>query len=60
VKIAEAMSVQQFVGGKSLTDVIDKVFAGTPLAGLLDRVKTTPATANGGNRPTIPPPVSKT
>ena len=39
VKVAEAMSVQQFVGGKSLTDVIDKVFAGTPLAGLLDRVK---------------------
>ncbi|HEU0030658.1 MAG TPA: hypothetical protein VFQ53_08495 [Kofleriaceae bacterium] len=39
-KIAEAMSVQSFVGGKTLTDVIDKVFAGTPLAGLLDRVKT--------------------
>jgi len=38
-KVAEAMSVQSFVGGKTLTDVIDKVFAGTPLAGLLDRVK---------------------
>ncbi|MCE9572950.1 MAG: hypothetical protein K8W52_07315 [Deltaproteobacteria bacterium] len=38
-KVAEAMSVQAFVGGKTLTDVIDKVFAGTPLAGLLDRVK---------------------
>ncbi len=39
-KVAEAMSVQAFVGGKTLTDVIDKVFAGTPLAGLMDRVKT--------------------
>jgi major vault protein len=39
-KIAEAMSVQQFVGGKSLTDVVDRVFEGTPLAGLLERVKT--------------------
>ncbi|MEZ4363419.1 MAG: hypothetical protein R3B48_24810 [Kofleriaceae bacterium] len=38
-KVAEAMSVQSFVGGKTLTDVIDKVFAGTPLAGLMDRVK---------------------
>jgi major vault protein len=38
-KIAEAMSVQQFVGGKSLTDVVDRVFAGTPLAGLLERVQ---------------------
>ncbi|KAB2898706.1 MAG: hypothetical protein F9K40_11120, partial [Kofleriaceae bacterium] len=27
-KVAEAMSVQSFVGGKTLTDVIDKVFAG--------------------------------
>jgi len=31
VKVAEAMSVQQFVGGKDLPDVIQKVFAGTPL-----------------------------
>jgi major vault protein len=38
-KVAEAMSVQAFVGGKTLTDVIDKVFAGTPLAGVMDRVK---------------------
>src|SRR6185503_12085400 len=37
-KIAEAMSVQSFVGGKTLTDVVDRVFAGTPLAGLLERV----------------------
>ena len=38
-KVAEAMSVQSFVGGKTLTDVIDKVFAGTPLAGIMDKVK---------------------
>jgi major vault protein len=38
-KVAEAMSVQSFVGGKTLTDVIDKVFAGTPLAGVMDKVK---------------------
>jgi hypothetical protein len=38
-KVAEAMSVQAFVGGKTLTDVIDKVFAGTPLAGVMERVK---------------------
>nr|MBA2542926.1 hypothetical protein [Deltaproteobacteria bacterium] len=45
-KVAEAMSVQSFVGGKTLTDVIDKVFAGTPLAGLMDRVKAR-TTTNG-------------
>ena len=38
-KVAEAMSVQSFVGGKTLTDVIDTVFAGTPLSGLMDKVK---------------------
>jgi len=39
VKVASAMSVQSFVGGKTLTDVIDKVFAGTPLQALMERVK---------------------
>jgi major vault protein len=46
-KVAEAMSVQAFVGGKTLTDVIDRVFAGTPLAGLMDRVKARVAGSNG-------------
>jgi major vault protein len=50
-KVAEAMSVQAFVGGKTLTDVIDKVFAGTPLAGVMDRVKA--KVANG--HPQLPP-----
>lgn len=40
VKVAEAMSVQQFIGGKTLTDVVDKIFEGTPLANVLERVKT--------------------
>jgi major vault protein len=46
-KVAEAMSVQAFVGGKTLTDVIDKVFAGTPLAGLMQRVKDRASSGNG-------------
>jgi len=46
IKVADAMSVQSFVGGKSLTDVIDKVFAGTPLEALMERVKG--RTPNGG------------
>jgi major vault protein len=46
-KVAEAMSVQSFIGGKSLTDVIDKVFAGTPLSSLMDRVKARTAGTNG-------------
>jgi hypothetical protein len=45
-KVAEAMSVQAFVGGKTLADVIDRVFAGTPLAGLMERVK---ARSNGAS-----------
>ena len=32
------MSVQSFVGGKTLTDVIDRVFAGTPLESLTRRL----------------------
>lgn len=36
VKVAEAMSVQQFLGGKDLPDVVKKVFAGTPLDQLTD------------------------
>ncbi len=53
-KVAEAMSVQSFVGGKTLTDVIDKVFAGTPLAGLMDRVKARTTTGNGEAKHALP------
>jgi major vault protein len=45
-KVAEAMSVQSFVGGKTLVDVIGKVFDGTPLGGMLAGV-TTKANGNG-------------
>jgi major vault protein len=38
IKIADAMSVQSFVGGKTLTDVVDRVFAGTPLESLAKRL----------------------
>ncbi|MBK9031219.1 MAG: hypothetical protein IPL61_07770 [Myxococcales bacterium] len=54
-KVAEAMSVQSFVGGKTMVDVIDRVFAGTPLAGLLDRVKDRVATAGNGEPPRLTP-----
>jgi major vault protein len=53
-KVAEAMSVQSFVGGKTLTDVIDKVFAGTPLAGLMDKVKARTAPSNGDGTKALP------
>jgi major vault protein len=50
VKIADAMSVQHFIGGKTLTDVLDRVFAGTPLEGLLAKVKTRAADGGDGKR----------
>ena len=53
VKVADAMSVQSFIGGKTLTDVIDKVFAGTPLEGLMDRVKSK-ADSNGEGVKSLP------
>lgn len=31
VKVSEAMGVQNYIGGKSLTEALQKVFAGTPL-----------------------------
>lgn len=54
-KVAEAMSVQSFVGGKTLTDVIDKVFAGTPLAGVMDKVKARTAITNGHGETVVLP-----
>ena len=38
VKVAEALSVQNFIGGKNFAEVVQKVFAGTPLQHLLDRL----------------------
>ena len=51
-KVAEAMSVQSFVGGKTLVDVIGKVFTGTPLAGVLDKV-TARTNGNGAYHDTV-------
>jgi major vault protein len=48
VKVAEALSVQQMVGGRNFVQVVDHVFAGTPLAGLLEKVK------GAGSPPTTP------
>ena len=48
VKVAEAMSVQQFMGGKDLPDVIQKVFAGTPLEGAMTKVLEIAATPKNG------------
>lgn len=64
VKVAEAMSVQQFLGGKDLPDVVKKVFAGTPLEHLSDimlsRAATTKSsTANGNGNGTSATPPSK-
>jgi major vault protein len=47
VKIADAMSVQSFVGGKTLTDVVDRVFAGTPLESLAKRIAARAGGTNG-------------
>ncbi len=57
VKVAQAMSVQQFLGGKDLPEVVGRVFAGTPLAGLASIVmeratggqKTLGANGNGAS-----------
>lgn len=38
VKISEALSVQNFIGGKNFTEVVQKVFADTPLQPLMERL----------------------
>ncbi len=48
-RVAEAMSVQQFVGGKDLVEVMQKAFAGTPLAGLMTKVANGTALPNGSS-----------
>ena len=55
VKVAEAMSVQQFFGGKNLVEVITKVFAGTPLETLAKVMQEKAAAApNGGGNKSHP------
>jgi major vault protein len=49
-KVAEAMSVQNFVGGKDLVTVLQKVFSGTPLEKLSEvMVEKAAKAANGGS-----------
>lgn len=48
-RVAEAMSVQQFVGGRDLVEVMQKAFAGTPLAGLMTKVANGTALPNGAS-----------
>jgi major vault protein len=38
VKVAEALSVQNFLGGRDFTEVINKLFAGSPLQSLISKV----------------------
>lgn len=47
VKVAEAWSLQKVVGGDSVSDALAKVFQGTPLAGLMNRMTSGPMTVNG-------------
>ncbi|MFO0634637.1 MAG: hypothetical protein U0168_17475 [Nannocystaceae bacterium] len=59
VKIADAMSVQNFVGGKTLTDVLDRVFAGTPLESLTKKLAQRAIPAAGGAAPSNGEPAGK-
>jgi len=46
VKVAEAMSIQQILGGKDLPEVVQNVFAGTPLEKVMDAVLENTARGN--------------
>jgi len=55
VKVAQAMSVQSFMGGKDLPEVVQKVFAGTPLEGAMSKVlEVAAAPKNGTSKPATP------
>lgn len=53
IKVAQAMSVQQFIGGKDIVEVIQKLFNGSGLDGLLkavtDRAGALPAPTGNSN-----------
>lgn len=50
-KVAEAWNIQRAIGGDSLADALQKVFAGTPLAGMMAKVMA-PIATNGSSKPT--------
>jgi len=56
VKVADALSVQNFMGGKDFVDVIGKVFAGTPMEKLSKIMQERAAgePQNGGGRQAMP------
>lgn len=37
-KVAQALSVQQFLGGKDFVEIVQKVFAGSPLEGAIEQI----------------------
>ena len=51
VKVAEAWNYQHVIGGKSLPEGINKVFHGTPIAGIVERL----SNGNGVNKPAPTP-----
>jgi major vault protein len=52
VKVAEAWNIQRALGGESVSDALSRIFQGTPLASLVDKMaKTqTPALPNGNGK----------
>jgi hypothetical protein len=58
VKVAEALSVQNFLGGKNFTEVVQKVFAGTPLGPLMERLTPPPKDGGDGRRAKGTPPAA--
>ncbi len=58
MKVAEALSVQNFVGGKNFTEVVQKVFVGTPLQRLMDRLTTPAGDGNGRTQTAAPTPIA--
>lgn len=65
VRIAEATGIQRYIGGDNLVDSIRKIFAGTPVAGLLEGAVNksmvsswSPASAPAGNGSAKPVDVS--
>lgn len=51
VKVADAMSVQAFLGGKTLPEVITKVFAGTPMEKLVETMQKRALPPTNGTAP---------
>jgi hypothetical protein len=49
VKVAEALSVQNFMGGKTFTDVVNKVFEGSPVGPMLAKAMSSAGVAKAGN-----------